>query len=73
MAGITLEIAQERLNQYLSAEAKVLLGQEVWIDGDKLGRADLAAIQKGISLWDARCRNLNAASTGLSVREVIPR
>ena len=72
MAGITLEIAEARLTEYLAAEAKVLGGQDyVTADGERLTRADLAAIQAGIKLWNARCQQLSR--TSLRVREVIPR
>lgn len=70
--AITLELAEQKLAEYLAAETKVLLGQDVWIDGDRLTRADLAAIQMGVKLWDIRCRNLSSTS-GLSIRQVIPR
>lgn len=71
MAGITKEQAETRLTLYLAAEASVLAGQEVMIDGDRYTRADMAAIQKGIEIWEARVQRLNR--TGLMVREVIPR
>lgn len=64
MAGITLEQAENRLKAYLDAEAKVLVGQSAEIEGRKLTRADLDAIQNGIKLWDARCKTLAAASNG---------
>lgn len=71
MAGITLAQAESKLAEYLAAESKILLGQDVWIDGSRLTRADLAAVQAGVKLWDSRCRALS--SPGLKVREVIPR
>lgn len=71
MAGITLEMAEAKLTQYLEAEAKILSGQKVVMDGDELTLADLAAVQQGVKIWDARCRNL--AQPGIRVMEVIPR
>ena len=64
MAGITLAQAESRLQAYLDAEAKVLIGQSAEIEGRKLTRANLDAIQDGIKLWDARCKALGAASAG---------
>ena len=72
MAGITLAQAEAKLTQYLDAEEKILLGQAVNIDGRILTRADLAAVQAGVKLWNGRVNTL-AASGRLQVREVIPR
>ena len=75
MAGITLEIAQAKLDQYLVAEQKILLGQETDMDGDRMTLADLAAVQAGIKIWDNRVKELTpaAAGGGIQVREIIPR
>lgn len=44
------------------------------MDGDKLSLADLAAVQQGIKIWDARCQQLDpAGGRPIRVREVIPR
>jgi len=72
MAGITLEVAEARLQQYIDAEQKVLFGQKVDMFGRMLTRADLAAIQQGIAIWQRRVNNL-AAGGGIRVVEVIPR
>ena len=71
MAGITLEMAEAKLQQYLDAEAKIMAGQSYTIGSIHYSRADLAAVQQGIKLWDARCRALSGE--GIRVREVIPR
>lgn len=71
MAGITLEMAEAKLQEYLAAEAKIMAGQSYTIGSIKYARADLAAVQQGIKLWDARCRALSG--TGIRVAEVIPR
>jgi len=74
MAGITLAQAETRLQQYLDAEAKVLAGQRVEIDGQMLQRADLDLIQKGVSTWDARVKALSATESGRPRhRSVMPR
>lgn len=72
MAGITLAQSDSRLTEYLNAEAAILLGQRVSINGKDLTRADLEAVQKGIAIWEARVARLSRTG-GLRVREVIPR
>jgi hypothetical protein len=64
MAGITLAQAEARLAGYLAAEEAVLAGQSVQMDGRALTLANLALIQAGIELWDARVKNLSQASAG---------
>ena len=63
MTGITLAQAQSQLDAYLAAEQKILLGQKVAIDGQELTRANLDAVQAGITTWDARVKSLSAASS----------
>jgi hypothetical protein len=70
MAGITLEQATAKLNEYMAAETKVLAGQDITIDGTRFTRADLTAVQKGIEVWNARVSRLSRS--GISVRQVIP-
>ena len=72
MTGITLEQAEARLQKYLDAEEKILLGQDVVIDGRRLGRADLEAVQKGVEIWNGRVNSLSGMGR-IRVREVIPR
>jgi hypothetical protein len=66
MAGITLAQAESQLAAYLAAEAAVLSNQsyEITTGGGsrKLTRANLAEIQEGIKLWDARCKTLASRS-----------
>lgn len=59
MAGITQAQAQTQLDAYLAAETAVLGGQAYEIAGRKLTRADLAAIQNGITIWNAKVIALN--------------
>lgn len=54
MSAITLQQAQTQLERYLAAEAAVLLGQSYEINGRKLTRADLKAIQDGVEIWSSR-------------------
>jgi hypothetical protein len=64
MAGITLAQAEAQLALYLTAEEKVLSGQEYEIAGRKLKRADLDVIQQGIKTWDERVKQLSASASG---------
>ena len=66
MAGITLAQAQTQLAAYLAAELAVLSGQKYEIAGRMLQRADLAEIQNGIAVWNARVIALNLKQTGRS-------
>ena len=60
MAGISLSLAQAQLNAYLAAEIAILSGQEYVIGSRRLKRADLAAVQAGIALWNQRVQDLTA-------------
>lgn len=72
MAGITLAIAQAKLDAYLAAEESVLSGQSYEIEGRRLVRANLAEIQAGIDVWDQRVKRLSARSSGRSAA-IVPR
>lgn len=64
MAGISAAFAQLRLEEYLVAEAKVLKGQSVTIDGETLTRANLESIRKGIEYWDGKAKELENLAMG---------
>ena len=72
MAGITLAIAQAKLDAYLAAETAVLSGQRYEIEGRMMQRADLATIQAGINVWDQRVKRLSARASGRSAA-IVPR
>ena len=72
MAGITLQIAEDRLTEYLAAEEKILAGQAFSRNGKAMTRADLAAVQQGIKLWEARVQRLSRSGR-MAIVEVIPR
>ena len=72
MAGITLAIAQAKLDAYLAAETSVLSGQKYEIEGRLLQRANLAEIQTGINIWDQRVKRLSARASGRSAA-IVPR
>lgn len=61
MAGITLEIAEARLADYLAAEASVLQGQSYTIFGSRqMTRANLGEIREGIKYWNDEITTLSA-------------
>lgn len=64
MAGITLAQAEARLEEYLTAESKVLGGQSYQFQGRTLTRASLAEIRAGIETWDRRVKELSAKASG---------
>lgn len=64
MAGITLAQAEARLAAYLAAEEAVLANQSHTIGDRTYTRADLAQIQDGINVWDARVKQLSASASG---------
>lgn len=72
MAGITLAQSEAKLAEYLAAETAVLSGQDFTIDGTRFTRADLAAVQKGIEIWNARVAKYSRTG-GIRIAEVIPR
>ena len=51
MAGITLEIARERLKIWVDAESAVAINQAYSIGGKSFTRANLAEIRKQIEYW----------------------
>lgn len=73
MAGITLAQAQTKLEAYLAAEEKILLGQAVQIDGQTLTRANLEMVQRGVAAWDSRVKQLTTAASGRGrMRSIAP-
>jgi hypothetical protein len=73
MAGLTLAQAEAQLAAYLAAETAVLAGQSYTIAGRSLTRADLEAIQAGITAWNNRCITLGAAVQGRGrARTIVP-
>lgn len=79
MAGITLEIAEARLNAWLSAdEALTVRGAKAYrintagIDRE-ITSFDLPEVRKQIDYWNGWARRLGRTTGGITVREVIPR
>lgn len=64
MAGITQEVAEAKLQEYLDAETAVLTGQSYSIAGRSLTRANLSEIRAGIDTWDSRVKSLALKASG---------
>ena len=64
MPAITLDEAKAHLAASLAAERKILAGQSVQIGDETLTRADLRAVQQGVSVWSARVNEISALSRG---------
>ncbi|RXZ26640.1 hypothetical protein EPT55_08550 [Fusobacterium necrophorum] len=57
-------MCQEKYQQYLKAEEKILTGQEYEIEGRRLTRADLKDVQKGLKYWELKCEEVGNQSSG---------
>jgi len=73
MAGITLEIADARLTQYMAAETAVLSSQAYKIDDREMTRADLDAIRSGIQYWSDWVERLNTVQRILPIPRAVGR
>lgn len=74
MPAFTLAQAQTQLAAYIAAETKVLAGQAATLGDRSVTLADLTAIQKGITTWEARVDKLSGTALGRSrCRTVTPR
>ena len=72
MAGITLEIAEAQLSNWLAANEAVALNQSYSINNRSLTRADAGTIQSQIDYWDMKCNSLGRRSGGITVRNLVP-
>lgn len=73
MAGITLAQAEAKLALYLAALDKIVLGQKVEIDGQAITRANLADVERAITFWDSRVKQLASTAAGRGrMRTVAP-
>ena len=72
-----LELAQQRLANYLAAEARILESQEytVWQRGTarRNRRAELEQVQAGIKTAQAEIASLQAAQAGRRITYLRPR
>lgn len=68
MAGITLQIAQAHLNQWLDADTALAAGKSYSIGGRSVTRADTMESIKYWQVWVSRLE-----SSGIVTRRVVPR
>lgn len=66
-----MDIAQSKLDLYLTALDAVLAGQSYTINNRTLTRANIAEIEKGITLWNHRVKTMSRGSA-LSVTRITP-
>lgn len=72
MAGITLAQAEARLADLLTAHEAICSGQAYSLNGRSLTRADLAAVEKSITMWERRVQRLQGGRSGIRVRGGTP-
>lgn len=71
--AITLTTAQSQLDAWIAASTAVATsGQEYWINGRKLTRADAGEIRQMIDYWERKVLQLEANALGRS-RVAVPR
>lgn len=76
MAGITLEVAQKHLDEWLEAELRVTTGQSYTIGSRALTRANLTEIRNSIDYWNKKVLELdNIKKEGgrNQIKRVVPR
>ena len=66
MAGITLAQAEAKLQEYLDAESKILLGQSYTIGNRQMTRADLSKVTLERENWQRKVAELTNAASGKS-------
>lgn len=74
--GITAEIAEKHLNEWLEAELAVCTGQSYTIGSRVLTRANLTEIRNAITYWQGWLSKLeNTAKSGgrNRIRRIVPR
>lgn len=59
MAGITLEIAEQKLQLWLAADAAVASAQEYEIEGRRMTKANAYQIRENIDFWQRKITQLS--------------
>lgn len=72
MPAITLDKAREILDGWLAAEAAVQTGQEYYIGGQRMRRADLDMIGQRVSYWVRQVERLEKNRSGPRIQYVVP-
>lgn len=76
MAGITLEVAQKHLEEWLEAELSVTTGQSYTLGSRTLTRANLTEIRNSIDYWNKKVialDNIKKAGGRNKIKRVVPR
>lgn len=76
MAGITLEIAQKHLEEWLEAELRVTTGQSYTIGSRTLTRANLTEIRNSIDYWNKKVvalENMQKRGSRNRIYRAVPR
>lgn len=68
--AITEAQAQAKLDAYYAAETAILTGQEYRLGNRWLTRADLRAVQDGITLWEMKLSRIQRG--GIRITGVTP-
>ncbi len=76
MAGITLEVAQKHLEEWLEAELSVTTGQSYTLGSRTLTRANLTEIRNSIDYWNKKVialDNIKKVGGRNKIKRVVPR
>ena len=72
MADITIDQAQQCLNDALAAHAAVMSGQQFELNGRRVTRANLRELREDIDYWRKLVRQLSG-SYAPRIRQISPR
>jgi hypothetical protein len=64
MAGITLDQAETKLNEWLAVDTQLQSGQTVRYADRLLTHADAIEVRNNISFWDNKIKELDALTSG---------
>lgn len=73
MPAWSQQVARDRLDMWLAAEAAVATGQEYQIGTRSLRRADLKQIHEQIMFWKGEVEKLESGRRGPRVMRIVPR
>jgi hypothetical protein len=64
MAGLTLDQAEAKLNEWLAADTDLQSGQTVRFGERFLTRADALEVRNNITYWQQKCQELSQLAQG---------
>ena len=65
MSSITLVEAQSQLQVWLAASTAIASGQEYWINGRRMKRADASEVRRQINYWSTLVTQLTNSANGM--------